>query len=128
MDDFYDKFYETPIKTKVIKNRKTRFKDKNGNPIYLGDVIHVEEYPGKYVGGSLDYEGVVEIDEYGEIAVGYYDIGEHESTELSHFPVAGRELYTEKQQYEYWKTAMLGGEPEENLWKKDSYRNTPYEI
>ena len=28
---------------------KTRYKDKNGEPIYLGDIVHVEEYPGKYV-------------------------------------------------------------------------------
>ena len=39
---------------------KTRFKDKDGNYIYIGDVVLVEEYPDRYVGGSLDYEGIIE--------------------------------------------------------------------
>ena len=40
---------------------KTRCKDKTGRIICVGDILHVEEYPGKYVGGSYDFDGVVTI-------------------------------------------------------------------
>ncbi len=39
---------------------KTRYKDKHGQKICVKDFIHVEEYPDKYVGGSYDFEGIVE--------------------------------------------------------------------
>ena len=41
---------------------KTRCKDKTGTWIYEGDILHVEEYPDRYVGGSYDFEGVVVIE------------------------------------------------------------------
>jgi len=100
---------------------KTRCKDKNGTPIYEGDILHVEEYPNKYVGGSLDFEGVVSI-ENGRAMVTYYDIGEEESFPVSMFPVEGRYVYPEERRHDYWKTAMLGDEPPAELWKEDLYR------
>ena len=51
---------------------KTRCKDKNGNVIHVGDILHVEEYPDKYVGGSLDFEGIVTL-ENGRAMVTYWD-------------------------------------------------------
>ncbi len=69
--------------------QKTRYKDRNGERICIGDFLHVEEYPDKYVGGSLDFEGVVE-ERDGIIVVTYYDIGEEESFPVAMFPVAGR--------------------------------------
>jgi len=90
-------------------------------------VILVREYPDKYVGGSLDFEGVVYPDTDGDIIVNYSDIGESEDFLLSGFSRRGRTLLTEKEQYEYWKTMFLGGEPPERLWKRDVYRNTEYE-
>ena len=107
---------------------KTRYKDKNGETIYLGDILLVEEYPDRYVGGSLDYEGVVEKDSDGSIVVTYYDIGECESFPLSMFPVRGRELLTEEERRRYWKTMLLGGEPPEYLYKRDKYRYNPEEV
>ena len=73
---------------------KTRFKDKNNKSIYLGDVVHVEEYPDEFVGGALDYEGVIE-EENSKICAVYYDIGERQSTPLSAFPKREREVITQ---------------------------------
>lgn len=101
---------------------KTRYKDKNGEPIYLGDIVHVEEYPGKYVGGSLDYDGVIEKDFDGRIVVTYYDIGECESFPLSMFPVKGRDILTEDERRDYWSTMLLGGDPPEYLYKRELYQ------
>lgn len=79
-----------------MKNKagmRTRYLDKNGRKICYGDFIHVEEYPDKYVGGSLDYEGVVEWDNVTkQPVVTYYDIGISESSPLKMFPIAGREI------------------------------------
>ena len=100
---------------------KTRCIDRNGKAIYEGDILHVEEYPDKLVGGSLDFEGVVSMDK-GSAYVTYYDIGEEESFLISHFPKAGRMVLSEKDRRDYWKTALLGGEPPEYLWKEDLYR------
>lgn len=73
--------------------RKTRFFDRNGRKICYGDFIHVEEYPDKYVGGSLDYEGIVEWDNViKQPVVTYRDIGFSESSPLKMFPIAGREV------------------------------------
>ena len=101
---------------------KTRCKDKIGRTICVGDILHVEEYPGKYVGGSMDFDGVVSI-ENGRAYVTYLDIGEEESFPISMFPVAGRNLFTEKERYMYWKTMHLGAEPPEHLWKEELYRD-----
>ena len=100
---------------------KTRCKDKNGNVIHVGDILHVEEYPDKFVGGSLDFEGIVTI-ENGRAVVTYHDIGEEESYPISMFPISGRYIWPEKWRYDYWKTVHLGGEPPEYLWKDGLYR------
>ena len=100
---------------------RTRCKDKNGNAIHVGDILHVEEYPDRYVGGSLDFEGLVTV-ENGRAMVTYYDIGEVASYPVSMFPIAGRHIWPEKWRYDYWKTAHLGGEPPEYLWKEELYR------
>ena len=99
---------------------KTRCKDRNGEIIYAGDVVHVEEYPDKWVGGSLDFEGVVTVED-GKAYITYYDIGEEESYPLSMFPIAGREILTEEERHDYWRTAMLGGEPPEDWWRREFY-------
>ena len=101
---------------------RTRCKDKNGEVIVDGDVVHVEQYPGKYVSGSLDFEGVVT--KYkGKARITYFDIGEEEDFPLSMFPVEGREILSEKERYEYWRTAMLGAEPPEILYKRELYKD-----
>lgn len=64
---------------------RTRCKDKNHNPIWEGDILHVEEYPGEYVGGSLDFDGVVTIED-NRVMVTYLDIGEQESFPCLHVP------------------------------------------
>lgn len=72
-------------------SKKTRFKDKNGDIIYIGDIVYVEEYPDKYVGGSYAYEGKIE-ERGGRIYAVYYDIGQEEALPLSMFPKHGREI------------------------------------
>lgn len=72
---------------------KTRYSDKKGRKICYGDFIHVEEYPDRYVGGSLDYEGIVEWDDVAkQTIVTYWDIGFSEATPLRMFPIKGREI------------------------------------
>ncbi len=111
----------------MSRNLITRFKDRNGDRIWIGDVVLVQEYPDKYVGGSLDYEGVVEERE-GTIVATYYDIGEEEWTPLSHFPVKGRLILNEEERREYWRIKMLGGEPPERFYKRELYHeNEVYE-
>lgn len=100
---------------------RTRYRDKSGNIIYLGDILHVEEYPDQYVGGSLDYDGVVEKDSRGIVVVTYYDNGESESTPLSHFKVRGRSLFSEEERKEYWKVQCLGEKPPEFLYRRELY-------
>lgn len=100
---------------------KTRYKDKNNEPIYVGDILHVEEYPDRYVGGALDFEGVVEIGNDGTAVVTYYDIGEEQSFPISAFPKKGRLVLCEEERYQYWRTAFLGGEPPEELYKREIY-------
>ena len=100
---------------------KTRCKDKNGAVICVGDILHVEEYPDRWVGGSLDFEGVVTLDK-GRAMVTYYDIGEEGSYPVSAFPIAGRLIWPEEWRHDYWETAFLGNEPPEELWREDLYR------
>lgn len=100
---------------------KTRCKDKNGKTICVGDILHVEEYPGEYVGGSLDFDGIVTVEE-GRAYVTYLDIGEEESFPITMFPIEGRKIFDEEGRYRYWKTMHLGGEPKEYLWKEELYR------
>ena len=97
---------------------KTKYKDKNGHYIYIGDGVVVQEYPDEYVGGSLDYEGVIEWNNESKTVVAtYYDIGEEESTPLKCFPIKGRTLLTEQQRKSFWRLMLLGAEPAERLYK-----------
>lgn len=100
--------------------RKTRFKNKDGNSIYIGDIVWVEECPDKYVEGSYEYEGVIE-EHDGKIYCTYYDIGECEALPLSMFPKRGRKVLKEAERKEYWRVALLGGEPPEFLYKREHY-------
>lgn len=100
-----------------MERKKTRYKDKNGTVIFTGDILHVEEHPDKYVGGALDYDGIVFEDADGIIQVGYADLGVNEESPLSMFPVRGRYVFNEEERYKYWKTQHLGEEPPEELWK-----------
>lgn len=103
-----------------MRGKATRFQDKHGKRIHYGDLLHVEEYPDKYVGGSYNFEGLVEEATYGREsypAVVYRDIGEEEGVALAYFPKAGREILGEQDRYEYFKTKLLGDEPPEELWK-----------
>ena len=99
----------------------TRYKDKYGRKIYVGDLLYVVEYPDKYVGGSLDYDGIVEIRD-GVAVCTYYDLGEEHSEPISRFPIAGREVAGEEARHRYWKIAFFGDEPPEHLWKDELYR------
>ncbi len=99
---------------------KTRFKDRNEEIIYTGDIVSVEQYPDKYVGSSYSYDGIIE-ERNGIIYAVYYDIGEEEALPLSMFPKNGRLILNEHERYEYWKTAFLGGEPPEELYKREIY-------
>ena len=103
---------------------KTRFKDNNGDIICIGDIVSVEEYPDKYVGGSYSYDGIIE-ERDGTIYAVYYDIGEEEALPLSMFPKRGRLILNEKERHGYWKTAFLGGEPPEKLYKRELYAGVP---
>lgn len=74
--------------------KPTRFKDKNGNRIHLGDYIHVQQYADddyENNDGMLDYEGIVE-NWNGEIMVVYYDIGVREPENIHCFPKQFREI------------------------------------
>lgn len=74
--------------------KRTKYKDKHGRRICYGDIIHIKEYPDKYVGGAYDYEGVVEFDEnWRQTVVVYYDMSMiGDSVPLCRFPVNGREI------------------------------------
>ena len=95
----------------------TRYNDAAGEHICIGDIVHVEEYPGKYVGGALDFEGVVE-ERDGKFYAVYHDIGEEQAIPLSMFPVAGRRILNEAERKEYWRVALLGEDPPEYLYKR----------
>ena len=101
---------------------RTRCKDKNREWIWEGDVLSVEEYPGKYLGGSLSFEGVVTVEKDGKAYVTYHDIGEEESYKIERFPMKGRRILTDEESREYWRTACLGEEPPVFWWKKELYR------
>lgn len=101
--------------------KRTRLRDKDGKIICVGDILHVEEYPNKNIDGSLDYEGIVEMD--GNKAVcAYYDIGVRESSNIAHFPKEGRRILNEAERYKYWKTQCLGNEPPIYYYKEDLYK------
>lgn len=100
----------------------TRYKDKYGRKIYVGDLLYVcEDIHDSTSGGTLDYEGIVEIRD-GVAVCTYYDIGEEYPEPISRFPIAGREVAGEEARHRYWKTAFLGGEPPEYLWKEELYK------
>ena len=65
----------------------TRYKDKNGENIRYGDILHVENK-------EYDFDGVVEYDwNWHCVAVAYYDMSSiGEMTPLNCFPVSGREI------------------------------------
>lgn len=94
----WDFFREEPM-----KREKTRFKDQDNKPIYIGDWIHVQEYADddERSFGALDYEGRVEWETGWNgkpiVAVVYYDIGEREGTPLTCFPKKFRRILTEEE-------------------------------
>lgn len=100
---------------------KTRLKDCTGSPIFVGDVLFVSEHPDKYVGGSIEFTGLVSV-ENGIAIVTYWDIGEEESFPISMFPVNGRKVLEEAGRYKFWRECMLGAEPDPKLYKQDLYR------
>lgn len=101
----------------------TRYKDSNGKRIYVGDLLSVcEDIHDNTSGGTLDYEGIVEIRD-GVAVCTYYDIGEEYPEPISRFPIAGREVLGEEARHRYWKTAFLGEEPPEHLWKEELYKS-----
>ena len=103
--------------------KTTRCRDSQGKAIYVGDILHIEEYPGKYVGESMDFEGLVTMD--GRTAmVAYMDMGEEEAFPVSMFLVEGRRVFTKEERRKYWKTQFLGGNPPEELWKEELYRSS----
>ena len=79
-----------------MKLKNTRFKDKNNNPIYEGDYIHVHD-------GLYDFEGIVEqcwnYNRWDWFVV-YYDIGEREPIPLCRFAKENREILNGKDEYE----------------------------
>lgn len=100
----------------------TRYKDSYGKKIYVGDLLSVcEDIHDNCSGGTLDYEGIVEIRD-GVAVCTYYDIGEEYPEPISRFPIAGREVLGEEARHRYWKTAFFGEEPPEYLWKEDLYK------
>lgn len=76
--------------------RNTRFKDKNNNPIYEGDYIHVHD-------GLYDFEGIVEqcwnYNRWDWFVV-YYDIGEYEPVVLRRFSKENREVLNSYDEHE----------------------------
>lgn len=84
--------------------RKTRYKDRNGNPIYEGDLVHVAQCdfdaPISVSGGELDYEGYVDEVDHVLYEDGY---GEH----LRCFPKRSREIISHA-----WERKAYGGEKE----------------
>ena len=101
--------------------KRTRLRDKDSKIICVGDILHVEGYPNKNVDGSLDYEGVVEM-EGNKAVCTYYDIGVRESSNIADFPKEGREVLNEQERHNYWKTQFLGEEPPEYYYKEELYK------
>lgn len=110
-----------------IYSYKTEYIDRNGDSIYLGDIVHACEYPEgvehtfEEWAGSLDYTGVVEEND-GRIVITWIDIGVSESTPITHFSKEGLRILTDEEARIYWQQLLLGGEPPECLYKKELYR------
>lgn len=76
--------------------RNTSFKDKNNNPIYEGDYIHVHD-------DLYDFEGIIERGWFYDRPmwyVVYYDIGEREAIPLRRFKRENREILNGKDERE----------------------------